>query len=209
MLLQRADHLEPGAVADVREPRVLVTPEVALQDAPVGGAVEERAPRLELLDAIGRLHRVELRHAPLIEVPPALHRVAEVDLPVVLRLHVAERRGHAAFGHDRVRLAEQRLADQAHARPFGARLDRGPQPGAARPDDQYVVLVPLELRLGGRRHGTSDVVNSRGKSSRNGSSTEARRSGGRSGCPTRPCECRDRSARPRRGSSRRRPCAAR
>ena len=113
VLLERADHLEAGAVADVREARILVTAEVALEDAAVLRAIEERAPLLELVDAVGRFHRVELRHAPLIQVAAALHRVAEVDLPVVLRLDVAERGGDAAFGHDGVRLAEQRLADEA------------------------------------------------------------------------------------------------
>ena len=47
-VLQRADHLQAGAVADVRQPRVAVAAEVALQDAAVLRAVEERAPVLEL-----------------------------------------------------------------------------------------------------------------------------------------------------------------
>jgi hypothetical protein len=55
VLLERADHLEAGAVADVREARVPMTAEVALEDEPVLGAVEERAPLLELEDAVGRL----------------------------------------------------------------------------------------------------------------------------------------------------------
>ena len=51
VILERADHLEAGAVADVREARVAMAAEVALQDAAVLRAVEERAPRLELADA--------------------------------------------------------------------------------------------------------------------------------------------------------------
>jgi hypothetical protein len=145
VLLEGADHLEARAVADVREARVLVAAEVALEDPPIGRAVEERAPLLELLHAVGRLGRVELRHAPLVEVPPALHRVAEVDLPVVLRLDVAERRGDAALGHHRVRLAEEGLADEPHALPLGARLDRRAQARAARADDEDVVLPCLVL----------------------------------------------------------------
>ncbi len=143
VLLERADHLESRAVAHVSEARVLVTAEVALKDAPVGGAVEERAPLLELLHAVRRLHRVELRHPPLVEVAAALHRVAEVHLPVVLRLDVAERRGHAALCHDRVRFAEERLAYQAHAGALAARLDGCPESGAAGADDENVVLVQL------------------------------------------------------------------
>ena len=44
---------------------------------------------------------------------------------------VAERRGDPALGHDRVGLAEERLADEADVGAGGLRLDRGPQPGAA------------------------------------------------------------------------------
>ena len=113
VILQRADHLEAGAVADVGEPRIAVAAEVALEDAAVLGAIEDRAPRLELADAVGRFLRVQLRHAPVVDVLAAAHRVGEVDLPVVAVVDVGQRRGDAAFGHHRVRLAEQRLADQA------------------------------------------------------------------------------------------------
>ena len=44
VILQRADHLEPRAVADVREPRIAVAAEVALEDAAVRRAIEQRAP---------------------------------------------------------------------------------------------------------------------------------------------------------------------
>ena len=112
-VLHRAQHLEPGAVADVRETCVAVAAEVALQDPPVGRAVEQRSPLFELEDAIRRLHRMELGHAPVVQHLAAAHRVAEMDLPVVLRPDVAECRGDAAFGHHGVRLAEERLADDA------------------------------------------------------------------------------------------------
>jgi hypothetical protein len=64
--------------------------------------------------------------------------------PVVLLPHVAERRRDAALGHHRVRLPEKRLADDRRARAAGVRLDRGTQPGAARADDDDVVLVTFE-----------------------------------------------------------------
>src|SRR5687767_7654553 len=131
VLLERPDHLETRAIPNMSETRVLVTAEVALEDAAVLRAIEEGAPGLELVHAVGRFHRVELRHAPLVQVAAALHRVAEVDLPVVLRLDVAERRRDAAFGHDGVRLAEQRLADQADADTHRARFDRRAETGAA------------------------------------------------------------------------------
>ena len=126
VILQRADHLEAGAIADVREARILVAAEVALEDAAVLRAIEDRAPRLELADAVGRFLGVQLGHAPVVQVLAAAHRVGEVDLPVVAVVDVAERRGDAAFGHDGVRLAEQRLADQADrdARPPTPRSPR-------------------------------------------------------------------------------------
>ena len=61
MLLQGADHLQAGAVADVGEPGVAVAAEVALGDQAVLGAVEQCAPLLELPNPVGRLLRVQLR----------------------------------------------------------------------------------------------------------------------------------------------------
>ena len=126
VILQRADHLEAGAVADVREARIAVAAEVALEDAAVRRAIEDRAPRLELAHAVGRFLRVQLRHAPVVDVLAAAHRVGEVDLPVVAVVDVGQRRGDAALGHHRVRLAEQRLADQAD-RHAGRRRPRSPR----------------------------------------------------------------------------------
>ena len=113
VILQRADHLEAGAIADVRQARIAVAAEVALQDAAVLGAVEDRAPGLELAHAVGRFLGVQLGHAPVVEVLAAAHGVGEVHLPAVAVVDVGHRRRHAALGHHRVRLAEQRLADEA------------------------------------------------------------------------------------------------
>src|ERR1700676_5289097 len=41
VVLQSANHLEAGAVADVGQARIAVSAEIALQDTAVGGAVEE------------------------------------------------------------------------------------------------------------------------------------------------------------------------
>ena len=111
MILQRPDHLQAGPVADVRETRIAMAAEVALQDAAVLGAIEERAPRLELAHARRRFLGVNLRHARVVHVLAAAHRVGEMHLPAVAIVDVGERRRDAAFGHHRVRLAEQRLAD--------------------------------------------------------------------------------------------------
>jgi hypothetical protein len=143
-VLERADHLETGAIADVGETRVAVAAEVALQDAAVGGAVEAGAPRLELAHAVGSLAREELRHAPVVEQLAAAHGVAEVHLPAVARVRGGEGRRHPALGHDRVRLPEQRLAHETDRRARERGLDRRPEPRAAGPYHEHVVDVALE-----------------------------------------------------------------
>src|SRR5262249_33846225 len=73
VVLEGADHLQPGAVADVGQARVLVAAEVALEDAAVLRAVEDGAPRLQFADAGGGLLGVELGHAPVVDVLAAAH----------------------------------------------------------------------------------------------------------------------------------------
>ena len=143
VVLERADHLEAGAVTDVREALPGVAAECALQDPAVAGAIEQRAPFLELAHPVGRLLGVELRHAPVIEEGAALHGVAEVGLPSVLRVDVRQRRGDPALGHHGVRLAEQRLGHQPHAATHRGGFDRRPQSRATRAHHQDVVLVDL------------------------------------------------------------------
>ena len=123
LLLQGADQLQPGAVADMGEPRVFVAAEVALADPAVRRAVEQRPVGLQFPDPVRRLLRVQLGHPRVVQELSAAHGVAEVHLPVVLGVDVAHGRRDAALGHHRVRLAEQRLADDRgpHARPPGRR----------------------------------------------------------------------------------------
>jgi len=116
-----------------------------LVDAPVRRAVEQRAPRLELVDASGGFLSVDLRHAPVVVHLAAAHGVAEMHAPVVLGEHVAECRGRAAFGHDGVGLAEQRFADERDFGFLGTRFDGGTQPGAPRADDDDVVGVTAKV----------------------------------------------------------------
>ena len=111
LVLQRPDHLQTGPVADVGKPRVGVPAEGPLGDATVPGSVEDRPPQLELADPLGGLHGMQLRHARVVQQLASDHRVPEVDLPVVLRGHVRQRRRRPALGHDRMRLAQQGLAD--------------------------------------------------------------------------------------------------
>ena len=129
LVLKRADQLQARAVADVDQPPVRVTAEGPLRHLPVGGAVEDAAPPLQLANAVGRLLGVQLGHVPVVQVLAAEHRVLEVDAPVVVGLDVAERRRDPALGHHRMCLAEQRLADQRRA---GAVLGRRRSPPAGR-----------------------------------------------------------------------------
>ena len=130
VVLQRPDHLQAGAVAHVGQPGILVPAEVALEDAAVGGAVEQRAPRLQLAHPVRRLLRVQLGHAPVVDVLPAAHGVGEVHLPAVAVVHVGQRRRDPALGHHGVRLPQQRLADEPHRR--RPRRTRRSRPGARR-----------------------------------------------------------------------------
>ena len=138
VILQRADHLEAGAVADVRQARIAMAAEIALQNAPVFGAIEHRAPRLEFADAVRRLLGVMLGHPPVVQVLAAAHGVGEVHAPAVAIVNVRHRRCHAALGHDRVRFAEQRLGDHGDLGAMRRRFDRGAQSRAARADHQNI-----------------------------------------------------------------------
>ena len=115
VILQRANHFQAGAIADMRESRIFVAAEISLQNAPVLRAIEHRTPRFEFAHAIGRFLGVQFRHAPLIYVLTAAHRVGEMHLPIVAIINVGERGSDPPFGHDRVRFAEQTFAN--HARP--------------------------------------------------------------------------------------------
>ena len=148
LVLQRADHLQAGAVPDVREPRVPVSAEVALVDQTVLRAVEDGAPVLQLVDPFRGVPRMELGHAPVVQELAATHRVAEVDLPAVARVDVAERCRGPAFGHDGVRLAEERLGDDAGVEAAVTALDGGAQAGAAGTHDEDVMLDRLQVDAG-------------------------------------------------------------
>ena len=107
VILKGPDELEARAVADVRQARIPMAAEVALEDAPVLRPIEDGAPRFELAHTVRRFLRVQLRHPPVVHVLAAPHRVGEVDLPAVAVVHVGERRRDPPFGHHRVGLAEE------------------------------------------------------------------------------------------------------
>ena len=83
VILQGADHLQAGAIADMREPRIFVPAKISLQDAPVFCAIEHRAPGFQFPHAIGRFFRVQLGHPPIVDILAAAHRVGEMHFPIV------------------------------------------------------------------------------------------------------------------------------
>ena len=76
--------------------------------------------------------RVQLGHAPVVDVLAAAHRVGEVHPPAVAVVHVGQRGRDAALGHHGVRLAQQRLADRPTVTPApdAAIAARSPAPPA-------------------------------------------------------------------------------
>ena len=145
VVLQGTDQLETGAVADVGEARVTVSAEVSLVDETGTGAIENRAPVFQFTHTLGSILGVDRRHLPDVEELAAAHGVAEVDLPVVAAVDVAEGSGHAAFRHHRVGFAEQALGDDAGVETKVGGLDGGTQSGTAGADDEHVVFDGLDL----------------------------------------------------------------
>ncbi len=146
VILQSADHFQTGAVAHVRQPRIAVPAEVALQDAAVFGAVEDRAPGFEFMHPRRRFLRVQFRHAAIVQILSAAHGVGEMHAPVIAIVHVAHGRRHAAFRHHRMRLAQKRLGDHSGLASGGGCFNGRAQPRAARADHQHIVFVNRKLR---------------------------------------------------------------
>ena len=146
VILQRADHFQTRAIAHMRQARVAMPSEVSLQNTAVLGAVEHRAPGLQLMHAGRSFLGVQLRHAAVVHVLAATHGVGEVDPPAIAIVHVAHCRGHAAFRHHCVGLAQKRLGDDAGLRAAGRRFDSCTQSRAARAHYQDVVLQDWIIR---------------------------------------------------------------
>src|SRR4029077_5221401 len=150
-----------GAVSDMREARVGVRAEWALMDTALPRAIENGAPAFELQDSVRRFLGGELGHAPVVDELAAFDRVREMDLPRVLVRNVVHRRGHTALSHDRVRLAEQRLANDQHAGPaFGGRY-RSTQAGATRAENEHIRLDSLVLEAHATHRGSCRTPASR------------------------------------------------
>jgi hypothetical protein len=115
VVLQRANHLETRAIANVREPGILVPAEIPLKNAAVTRAVEHCTPRFELTHTIRSFLRVTLGHSPVVHVLATSHCVREVDFPVVTIVDVRERCSNATLCHHRVSFAEERFTDEPDA----------------------------------------------------------------------------------------------
>ena len=148
VILQSADHFETGPVAHVRQPRITMPAEVALQDPAVLGAIENRAPGFQFMHPRRSFLGVQLRHAAIVQVLAAAHRVGEMNPPVVAVIDIAHGRRHAAFGHHRMRLAQQRLRNHGGLSARGGRFDGRAQSRAARANHQHVVFVNRIIRHG-------------------------------------------------------------
>ena len=145
VILQRSDHLQPGAIADVGEPRIFMTAKISLQNPAILRAIENRAPCFEFAHAIGRFLRVQLGHAPVVDVLAAAHGVGEMHFPIVAIIDIGQRRRDPAFRHHGVRFAEKRFAN--HARPKRPRPTlRSPRADPRRPRRlQDVVFVSFVI----------------------------------------------------------------
>jgi len=118
------------------------------REGPVGIAIENRAPCFELAHAIGRLLRVQLGHAPLIDVLSTAHGIGEMHFPIVAFIDVGQRRCDSALRHYRVRFAQERFADESYANARSRSFNRGAQPSAASANHENVVFGSFVLRHG-------------------------------------------------------------
>src|SRR5580693_1686701 len=98
----------------MRQSRITMTPEIALQNPPVFRAVEHRAPSLKLPDPRRSLFRMQLRHAWIIQILSSAHGIGEMDAPAIAVVDIAHRRRHPTLGHNGMSLAEQRFRNHAN-----------------------------------------------------------------------------------------------
>jgi hypothetical protein len=141
MVLQSADHLQPGAVAHMRQPRIAMPAKIALQNAAIAGAIEQGAPGLEFPHTRRSLFGVELRHPPVVQILTSALCVSKVNAPAVAIVHIGHGRGYSTLGHHGMGFAEKRFRNDCDLYTGGRGLDGGPQTGAPGSNDQNVVLM--------------------------------------------------------------------
>ena len=141
VILQCANQLKAGSVTNVRQARIAVSTEVALQDLAFLGAVKDGAPGFEFQYARGRLLGMVFNHDGVVQVLAAAHGVCEVDFPVVAVIDIAHGRSHATLSHHGVRFTKQGLANHANLDARSRCLDRCAQTCAAGADDKHVMFM--------------------------------------------------------------------
>ena len=141
MILQRTDHLQAGAIANMRQPGIAMPAKIALQNAAIAGAIEQRAPGFEFAHTGRSFLGMQLRHAPVIQVLTAAHGVGKVNAPAVSIVHICHGRGYSTLRHYGMCFAEKRFRNDCDSCAGGRSLDGSAQSRASRSDDHDVVLV--------------------------------------------------------------------
>src|SRR5207244_3903754 len=93
LILEGANELQAGTIADVVKAAVLMASERALGDQAFRGPVEDRAVLLQFQHTLGSLFGEDLGGAPVVEESAPLHRIREMDLPAIA-LFFPRGRGH-------------------------------------------------------------------------------------------------------------------
>ena len=119
VVLQRADHLQPGAIANVRQPGIAMSAKIALQNAAIFRAIEQRTPGFEFAHTGGSFLGVELRHAPVVQILAAAHGVGKVNAPAVAIVHICHGRGYSTLGHHGMCFAQKRFRNDCDSRAGG------------------------------------------------------------------------------------------
>jgi hypothetical protein len=141
VVLQSADHLKARAVTDMRQPRIPMTAEIALQNPPIVCAIEKGTPCFQFADARRSFLRMEFCHSPVTQILAAAHRVGKVNAPVIPIIHISHRRGYATLGHDRVRFAQKGFRNESDRYPSCRSLHGSTQASTPSPNNENVVFV--------------------------------------------------------------------
>jgi len=116
-----------------------VTAETALIDLSIGGAVEREAHALQLDDRWDRFAGQHLGGILVGEVVATLDGVEHVPLPVIL-FDVAECGADAALGRTGVRTRRIQLREHRRWDALACQLERRPEAGPARTDDDRIYI---------------------------------------------------------------------
>src|SRR5215471_4541285 len=141
MVLQCADHLEAGAVPDMRQPGIAMPTEITLEDPPIVCTIEKGTPCFQFADACRCFLGMQLSHPPITQVLAAAHGVGKVNAPTIPVVHIPHCSRYATLGHDGVRLAEKGLRNDGDSYARRGSLDCSAQSGASGANDQNIMLM--------------------------------------------------------------------